>query len=96
MVQMLRYKDIRQIQRILFMRKTVAYLLVLRYGKLEPDNATSGWGYHCVDVSVDECEKDCLKKEIAKDESNPPNYNLLYFNCHHWVSNIFGRCGVQR
>lgn len=61
-------------------------------GKLEPDNATSGWGIHCVPVQVSDCRKQCLKTEIEKDQKNPPNYNIYTFNCQAWVSNIFSRC----
>ena len=61
-------------------------------GKLEPDNATSGWGIHCVPVQVTDCQKQCLKTEVDKDQKNPPNYNIHTFNCQAWVSNIFSRC----
>jgi len=61
-------------------------------GKLKRDNATGGLGVHCVPIQVDDCQKECLKKEIDKDYKNPPNYNLITYNCHAWVSDIFGRC----
>ena len=31
-------------------------------GILEPDNATSGLGVHCVPIQVTDCQKKCLKK----------------------------------
>ena len=64
-------------------------------GALESDNATSGWGVHCTPVQVTECQKQCLETEITKDRKNPPDYDLVKFNCHHWVSNIFSRCPSQ-
>ncbi|HEX9062334.1 MAG TPA: RHS repeat-associated core domain-containing protein [Clostridia bacterium] len=65
-------------------------------GRLKPDNATSGWGVHCVPVPATECQKECLKRERDRDDINPPNYNLYSYNCHTWVSDIFNRCGIGR
>jgi len=65
-------------------------------GRLEPDNATSGWGVHCVSVPVSDCQKRCLNQEISKGMSNPLDYNVYSYNCVRWVSDIFSRCGINR